>query len=332
MLHFAIIGCGRIAIRHAENIKRVGILAAVCDIEEEKAIKFAQTYNTQAFTSLLDLLQSGITIDVVVICTPNGFHAEHSIKALMAGKHVLCEKPMSLTTEDAHQMRDTALKYSKKLFVVKQNRYNPPVLFVKTLLDEQKLGKILSFQLNCFWNRPQAYYTGDWRGTKSLDGGLLYTQFSHFIDLLFWLLGDVKNVTGIKENFGLRDNLEIEDSGVAIIRMEDGAIGTLNYTINSYQQNMEGSLSLFGEKGTVKIGGQYLNVLEFKSLQDDVEFINDFQCKPNHYGFYEGSMSNHHKVYDALAAALLNNENVLPDEEEAVKTIKIIEQIYAAIN
>lgn len=330
MFRFALIGCGRIAIRHAENIIRIGKLAAVCDIDEEKALSFAQTYNALPFNSITDLLQSGVEIDVVVICTPNGYHAEHSIKALMAGKHVLCEKPMCLTSEEARHMRDTALKYNKRLFVVKQNRYNPPVVFIKSILDENKLGRILSFQVNCFWNRPQEYYTGDWRGTNELDGGLLFTQFSHFIDLLYWFLGDVEKVVGFKENFGLRKHLDFEDTGVAIMQMKRGVIGTLHYTINSHQQNMEGSLTLFGEKGTVKIGGQYLNLLEWNMLQEEIKFVNDSQSKPNEYGFYVGSMSNHHKVYDALTEALLQNKTTLPDEEESVKTIQIIEQIYAA--
>jgi UDP-N-acetyl-2-amino-2-deoxyglucuronate dehydrogenase len=330
MYKFAIVGCGRIAHRHAENVKRIGELTAVCDIKQEIANSFAEQYCCKSYYSIDDLLENEKAIDVVVVCSPNGLHAEHSIKSLQRGKHVLCEKPMCIAIEAAWSMRDTAHFFRRNLFIVKQNRFNPPVQFVKRLLDEEKLGKILSFQLNCFWNRPQEYYDGGWRGTKTLDGGLLYTQFSHFVDLLYWFLGEVEEVQGFKKNNGLRKHLEFEDTGVANLKMKNGALGTINYTVNSYKHNTEGSLTLLGEKGTVKIGGQYLNTIEYQNVDGSSLFKNDLASSANNYGFYTGSMSNHHLVYDELTKALNNQKHQLPQPIEALKTVEIIQQIYKA--
>ena len=331
MYKFAIIGCGRIARRHAENILRVGELAAACDIETRKADEFAASYKSKAYYSIDELLEREKDIDVIVVCTPNGLHAEHSIKSLQGGKHVLCEKPMCIAMEAAWSMMDTAHFFRRKLYIVKQNRFNPPVQFVKNLLKEEKLGRILSFEVNCFWNRPQEYYDGGWRGSKAMDGGLLYTQFSHFIDLLYWFLGDVEEVAGYTKNFGFRSNLDFEDTGIAMLKMKSGSIGTINYTINSYKKNVEGSLSMIGEKGSIKIGGQYLNTVEWQSLDENFYYEDDLQtANANNYGFYTGSMSNHDKVYDEFIKALDNVPNSLPKPAEALKTIEIIRKIYKA--
>lgn len=329
MYKFGLVGCGNISNRHAENIKRVGSLAAVCDISPEKALHLAVIHASKAYYSIDDLLENEPHIDIVVVCTPNGLHAEHTIKSLHAGKHVLCEKPMCLTTVDGWKMVKAAEERKRKIFVVKQNRYNEPVQHVKRLLQQGKLGKIFSFQVNCFWNRPQAYYLNSWRGTKELDGGILYTQFSHFIDLLYWLLGDVEEVKGYKHSNGNRLHFEIEDTGVAILKLKSGAVGTLNYSINSYSKNLEGSISIIGEKGSVKIGGQYLNTLEWHEVADEPKPKLISSPSANDYGFYQGSMSNHHKVYDELMLSL-NGTGSLLQAKDAIATIDIIEKIYAA--
>lgn len=325
--NFAIIGCGRIAKRHAEQINKVGRLVAVCDIVLENAAELAGDYGAKIYLSIEDLLAKEPTVDIVSICTPNGLHAPHAILSLKAGKHVLCEKPLCLSVTEAREMIDIATLFDKKLFVVKQNRYNPPVQYVKELLEDDKLGKIFSFQINCFWNRPNEYYLDSWKGTKNMDGGTLFTQFSHFIDLLYWLLGDVKTVKSITRNFEHPVN-EIEDSGVVIIEMLGGAIGTLNYTVNSYQKNMEGSFSIFGKKGTIKIGGQYLNTIEYQCV--DGEEIKTLPAgKPaNTYGFYQGSMSNHDKVYEHLIKALHEPGYEFASALDGLKTVEIIEKIY----
>lgn len=327
---FAIIGCGQIAGRHVEQIKNNGQLVAVCDIIPEKADSFSKNFSATPYYHIDDLLRKEIEIDVVVVCTPNGLHAEHSIKSLQANKHVLCEKPMAITTPDARRMIDAEKQTGKKLFVVKQNRFNPPVVFLKKLVDEKKLGKIFSFQLNCFWNRPEAYYQNTWKGTKDLDGGTLFTQFSHFIDLLYWLSGDVASVHGTRNNFLHKNSIEFEDTGVAFMQMKNGSIGTINYTINSNAKNMEGSLTLFGEKGTVKIGGQYLNELEYFSVEGALAPDLPKGNPANQYGYYEGSMSNHHKVYEHLIKALDDPSYNFINSEETLKTIEIIEKIYKA--
>ncbi|MBC7936259.1 MAG: Gfo/Idh/MocA family oxidoreductase [Rhizobacter sp.] len=326
---FAIIGCGRIGRRHAEQIIKVGTLVAVCDIVYENAFELAENYGANLYLAIDELLENEPGIEIVSICTPNGLHAEHSIRSLKAKKHVLCEKPLCIHLEDAKKMLYAAQNANRQLFVVKQNRYNPPVVAVKKLLADFRLGKILSFQVNCFWNRPNSYYSDTWKGTKKMDGGSLYTQFSHFIDLMYWLLGDVKTVKAITKNFEHRV-LEIEDTGVVIIETMGGAIGTLNFTVNSYQKNMEGSFTIFGEQGTIKIGGQYLNELEYQCIEG--EPIADLPAgnPANSYGFYQGSMSNHDKVYENLVKAIADPTHEMASAFDGMKTVEIIEKIYAA--
>ena len=325
-LNFAIIGCGRIARRHAEQMLRHGKLVAVCDIIPEKADEFAKLYNAKAYYSIEELLLAETDLNLVVVCTPNGLHATHSIKALEAGNDVLCEKPLCIAVEEGKMMIATAEKAGKKLFVVKQNRYNPPVSFLKDLIVTGKLGKIYSFQINCFWNRPEAYYTG-WKGSKELDGGTLFTQFSHFIDLLYWLLGDVAAVKTMSKKFA-HPSIEFEDTGVVAFEMQSGAIGSLNYTVNSFEKNMEGSFTIFAEKGTVKIGGQYLNELEYCHVAGIEKPNLPIGNPANGYGFYQGSMSNHDKVYENLIKALEDDKHEVASAEDGLKTVEIIQRIY----
>ncbi len=329
-IQFAIIGCGRIAQRHAVHIKNRGVLAAVCDVVKEKADQLAKEYNAIPFYSIDELLKAETSLDVVSVCTPNGLHAEHSIKALKAGFHVLCEKPMALRVADCEMMINSAEKAGKRLFIIKQNRYNPPVVAVKKALDENRLGKIYNIQLNCFWNRGVDYYANSWKGTRKLDGGTLFTQFSHFIDLLYWMIGDVIDVQSMMHNYSHRGTIEFEDTGVAMLKFANGAIGSINYTVNSFGKNMEGSLTIFGEKGTVKIGGQYLNELEYQNIQDYTIGELPAGNVANQYGAYQGSMSNHDKVYDNLIDVLLNNGTMTTSAWDGLKTVSIIEKIYSA--
>lgn len=331
ILKFGIIGCGRIAQRHAEHIQKIGKLEAVCDVINAKATELAQKYEASAYTQVEDLLQGHPDLDVVAICSPNGLHAEHSIKALKSGFHVLCEKPMALNVHDCGEMINAAEKANRRLFIVKQNRFNPPVAAVKKIIDEGRLGKIYSVQLNCFWNRNEAYYKNSWKGTRSLDGGTLYTQFSHFIDLLYWLIGDIRNVHAFGNNYHHENIIEFEDAGTICMKFYNGVIGTINYTVNCYEKNMEGSLTIFAEKGTVKIGGQYLNELEYQK-------IDGFEIKdlppgnpPNNYGQYQGSMSNHDKVYQNLSDVLTGNGVIATNGFEGLKTVEIIDKIYTAM-
>lgn len=329
-LSFAIIGCGNIAKRHAEQIQVVGKLLAVCDIIRSKAEELGKKYNAEVFSSIEELFANKKEIDIAVICTPNGLHAAHSIISLQAGCHVLCEKPMAINSFDCLAMIQEGEKAGKHLFVVKQNRFNPPVAAVKKLLDEKMLGNIYSIQLNCFWNRGANYYENSWKGTMALDGGTLFTQFSHFIDLLYWMFGDVKQVKAFKRNFAHQNIIEFEDTGVVILEFENGVVGTINYTVNSFKKNMEGSLTIFGEKGTVKIGGEYLNELEYQQIDDHVISNLPVGNKANEYGSYQGSMSNHDKVYKNLVDVINKNAVMAASSRDGLKTVEIIEKIYAA--
>lgn len=328
-LRFALVGCGRIAARHAEQIKRVADLVAVCDIDLKKAEAFGNTYGAKVYTGIDDLLSIENELDVVSVCTPNGLHAQHSIKAFRKGLHVVCEKPMAISVFDCGEMIKEAEKANRRLFVVKQNRYNPPVKAVKDAIDGNKLGKIFSVQLCCFWNRNEEYYSGsDWKGTKELDGGTLFTQFSHFIDLLYWMFGDIRRAEAITRNYNHQGIIEFEDSGAVILEFYNGITGTINFTVNSFSKNMEGSLTVFGEKGTVKIGGQYLNELEYQDIKDFK--ITDLPPgnPPNNYGKYTGSMSNHNKVYDNVVDVLLHEGIIGTNGFEGLKTVEIIDKIY----
>ncbi len=330
-LNFAIVGCGRIAQRHAQHIQNVGKLRAVCDIVESRAKQLGKEHDAPYFTSIDEMLADcADEIDVVAVCTPNGLHGEHTIKSFKEGCHVLCEKPMAISVQDCGRMIQAGEHASRRLFVVKQNRYNPPVVAVKELLDSGLLGNVYSAHLNCFWNRNAAYYQDTWKGSKNLDGGCLYTQFSHFIDLLYWMVGDVQDVSAVTGNFCHQGLIEFEDAGSALLRFHNGAIGSVNFTINSYEKNMEGSLTLFCEKGSVKIGGQYLNELEYQSLEGEkIEGLPQGR-PPNEYGQYQGSMSNHDRVYENVVDVLHNGGVIGTAAFEGLKTVEIIDKIYTA--
>lgn len=329
MIKFAIVGCGRIGERHAKHINNVGKLVAIADIDIYKTQKLVNQYQVPAYSSLDDLLNSGVEIDVLAVCTPNGLHAEHSIKALKAGCHVLCEKPMALSVHDCGEMIQAAEKANRRLFIVKQNRYNPPVVKVKELIENGSLGKIQSVHLSCVWNRNEGYYKNTWKGSKGLDGGILYTQFSHFIDLIYWLVGDVRQVKSFTKNTSQRTDIEFEDTSVVACEFYNGAIGTMHFTINSHKKNMEGAITLMAEKGTIKIGGQYLNELEYQNI-DGLDSIEVEVGNPvNNYGDYQGSMSNHDKVYQNVVDVLRKGDVIATNGFEGLKTIEIIDKIYS---
>lgn len=327
-LKFAIVGCGRIGNRHAKHIANNGILKAVCDVDLDKADILAKEYGTSAYPSIEDMLANEKDLDLVAVCSPNGLHAAHSIKVLKNGIHVLCEKPMATSVYDCGEMIKAAESANKRLMIVKQNRFNPPVEAVKRLIDSGKLGRIFSVQLSCFWNRNEDYYHNSWKGSLDLDGGTLYTQFSHFIDLLYWMIGDVKNVEAFGGNFNHQGIAEFDDNGVIALKFYNGAIGTINYTVNSFGKNMEGSLTIFGENGTVKIGGQYLNELEYQNIDGEVIGNLPEGNTANNYGQYQGSMSNHDRVYENVVEVLTNDGVISANGFEGLKTVEIIDKIY----
>lgn len=329
IVRFAILGCGKIGARHAEKLQEVSgaRLVAVCDIVPERAESLSKNYNCRAYYNLNDLLQDK-EIDFVNVCTPSGLHAEHSIQSLKNSKHVLCEKPMAIKTSDAIQMTEVARSKGKLLFVVKQNRYNPPVKLIRQLVNDGKLGKPIKCVVNMFWNRNDNYYKNDlWRGTLQLDGGTIYTQASHFVDLMLEFMGKPKSVFAY---MGTQNhNIEVEDTGIVVTEFENGAFGAINYTTCAFNKNLEGSLALFGSKGTVKIGGEYLNTIDYFEVENMPNYsLEKSDASANDYGTYKGSMSNHDKVFEDIVSRFndFKKNSQLVSGEDAVMTVKFIDK------
>jgi UDP-N-acetyl-2-amino-2-deoxyglucuronate dehydrogenase len=324
-IKFAIVGLGNIGTRHAEHIlqNNNAELVDVCDINTTTLNAYK---NINTHTSIENLLQH-TTADVINICTPNYLHATHTIQALQANKHVVCEKPMSTSTADADHMIQAATTVNKTIFVVKQNRYNPPVQQVKQLIDNKLLGKLLLINVNCFWNRNDNYYTSNWRGDKIKDGGCLYTQFSHFVDILYYLCGYCTPLHSIMQN-SMHPNISIEDNGICTLQTKDGALVNFNYSTCSHDKNMEGAITIIAEHGTVKIGGQYLNTIEYQNIKNvQLEPIN-ITAKANNYGLYQGSMSNHDKMINNVINTLRGTETIMTNAKEGRDVVKMIEGMY----
>ncbi len=325
---FAIIGCGRIAEKHAEQISRIGNLVAVCDANLEKAEKFASAFDIPFYDSLITLLQKEKDVDIVSICTPNGLHAAQTITSLAAGKHVLCEKPLCTKVSDALEMILAAKTSGKKLFIVKSTRYNPVVLAIKSLINDGKLGKIYSFQLNCIWNRPGSYYANSWKGSKDMDGGTLFTQFSHYIDVMLWFFGETASIEGFRSNLAHEACVEFEDSGCIALEMKSGALGTVHYSVNAINKNQEVSLCIVGEKGSIKLGGEYMNELIYQEpfLIDPLALANEKSGQDAVKS--KSSLSNHDKVYENVVKSLSGEKSAITDGEDALKTVVFIEEFY----
>jgi UDP-N-acetyl-2-amino-2-deoxyglucuronate dehydrogenase len=330
LVKFAIVGCGNIGSRHIavvdaqENAK----ISALCDIDREKADKYSTMYgNIPFFTSYEEML-SKTDADVINICTPHGLHAPMAIAAANHGKNVLVEKPMALTSEEADQMIAAGEKNHVRIMVVKQNRYNIPIALTKKALSSGKLGKIYMVICNVLWNRHEGYYNdSNWRGRKALEGGALYTQVSHFLDLMIWWFGDVVQASSQIATFS--HDIEIEDNGTSRMVFDSGVMGSLNWSTSVYNKNYEGSITILGENGTIKIGGQYLNKIDFWDVQsmplpEDIAFVD----KPNSYGKYQGTSSNHDKVINDVVADLLFERHNTVEGDEGIKTIRAIELIY----
>jgi predicted dehydrogenase len=334
-IRFAVVGCGHIGKRHIEMIQRnpEAELVAACDILSPENLNFPSSLLLSPFSfshSLEDLLNAEATFDVLNICTPNGLHAEMAIRALETGHHVVIEKPMALNTVDAGKILSTAEKQEKKVFCVMQNRYSPPSVWIKDLVDSGKLGKRFLVQINCYWNRDARYYqSGSWHGDKSMDGGTLFTQFSHFIDLMYWLFGDIRGIKARFEDFNHQTLTGFEDSGVVSFEFVNGGIGVLNYSTSVYDKNFESSVTIIAENGTIKIGGQYMNEVEYCHVKDYEMPVLPPTNPGNDYGAYKGSAQNHHYVIDNVVNVLKNTgEKITTNANEGYKVVDIIERIY----
>lgn len=333
MIYFAIIGMGNIGIRHARHIAQhpETALLAVCDIQSKRLTVLSEQYPyAKQFADYHQLLQIP-ALDVVNVCTPNYLHADMSVAALEAGKHVVCEKPMALSTAECERMIDAAAANERKLFVVKQNRYNPPVVAVKQLLDTGVLGKVYQINVNCFWNRNDDYYLhSEWHGRKALDGGCLFTQCSHFVDVMYYLIGKVNCVGGIIKNAGHGSAIEFEDTGSFVLESLSGAIIGFNFSTCAFAHNMEGSITIIAQNGTVKIGGQYLNTIEYQQINNKIHIDLPPQAGNsfNDYGTYRGSMSNHDKIIQNVVDTLQNRADIATSGEEGKCVVEIIENMY----
>jgi UDP-N-acetyl-2-amino-2-deoxyglucuronate dehydrogenase len=258
VMRFAVVGCGRIAPRHLQSLRDLPCArtVAVADVIESRAARLAKEYDATPYTDYRRMLERD-DIDVVNICTPSGLHAQMGIDALQAGKHVIVEKPMALSLADADRLIDTAAATGRKLCVVLQNRYNPPMQDLRRVVDEGRLGRVLLGNATVRWYRPQEYYEDGWHGTWALDGGALMNQSIHHIDALQWLMGPAQSVFAYTGT--LAHQMEAEDAGVATIRFAEGRLGVVEGSTLTYPENLEGSVALFGECGSVKVGGTALN-------------------------------------------------------------------------
>ena len=331
IIKFAVIGCGHIGKRHAEMICRnkEAELVALIDIKNKEELNIDQ-YQVPFFQSLEQFLASGINCDVINIATPNGHHAEHALACLKNGRHVVIEKPLALTKADAEKIIFEALHHHKQVFAVMQNRYSPPSVWIKEMVESGRLGKIYMVQLNCYWNRDDRYYRpGGWHGTKELDGGTLFTQFSHFIDIMYWLFGDIRNIQGRFHDFNHQHLTEFEDSGMVSFDFINGGMGSINYSTAVWDKNMESSMTIVAGNGSVKIGGQYMNDVEYCHVKD-YEMPELPPTNPgNDYGAYKGSAQNHNFVIDNVVDVLKNNGTITTNALEGLKVVDMIERIYS---
>jgi predicted dehydrogenase len=332
MLKFALIGCGRIAKRHAELLGTSQIkgasLAAVCDIVEARARRLGKTYEVPAYTDLCDLARRE-AVDVFVVLTPSGYHAQNVCALAEYRQHIVVEKPMALTLEDADAMIRACDRNGVKLFVVKQNRFNVPVLKLREALEAGRFGKLVLGTVRVRWCRTQAYYDQDeWRGTWALDGGVLSNQASHHIDLLEWMMGPVESVFA-KAATAL-SRIEAEDTAVVVLRFRNGALGVIEATTATRPTDLEGSISILGEGGSVEIGGFAVNEMKTwrftEPMVGDDEVMKRYSINPpNVYGF------GHQAYYEHLVRCLVEDQPHLVDGLEGRKSLELISAIYESI-
>jgi predicted dehydrogenase len=332
VLRFALVGCGRIAHKHAELLGKGQIngaqLVAVCDNQTARAEEFGSKYEVPYFTDMHEMVRA-VDPDIISVLTPSGYHAEQVVGLAPYKKHIVVEKPMALTLDDADRMISTCDQYGVRLFVVKQNRFNVPVVKLRKALDEGRFGKMVMGTVRVRWCRPQKYYDMDsWRGTWAYDGGVLTNQASHHIDLLMWMMGDVQSVFAKSDTFLV--NTETEDTAVVLLRFRSGALGVIEATTATRPKDLEGSLSLLGEKGSVEISGFAVNEIRHwnfsEETDEDAEVKNQYSVNPpNVYGFG-------HKAYlEHVVSCIEDSKAMLVDGLVGRKSLEVITAIYESI-
>lgn len=326
-IKFALVGCGRISANHFGSLEKHADsceLVAVCDIVSSRANEAASKYNAVAYYCLEDMLAAG-GFDAVILTTPSGLHPTQTIMCAEAGFHVVTEKPMATRMSDGIEMVKACDKAGVRLFVVKQNRRNETIQMVKKAVDEGRFGRIYSVACNVFWTRPQEYYDHDeWRGTWEFDGGAFMNQASHYVDLMEWLIGSVESVQSYTAT--LARNIETEDSGVVAIRYRSGALGTMNVSMLTYPRNLEGSITIIGEKGTVRVGGLAVNKIDHWEFADkrpeDENVMNANYATTSVYGF------GHPLYYANVIETLCGKADPLTDGREGLKSLEFLIAIY----
>lgn len=330
IIKFAVVGCGRIGTRHATMIQEnpEAELVAIIDtnpLVEEKA----KSIDVPFYNSIEEYLQNGPHAHVVTIATPNGLHASQAIQVLDAQRHVVIEKPMALHKKDAEAIIAKSKEVDREVFVVMQNRYSPPSVWLKEVVDSKKLGDIYMVQLNCYWNRDERYYhAGNWHGDKELDGGTLFTQFSHFVDMMYWLFGDITNINARFADYKHQTVTDFEDSGLINFEFTNGGHGSINYSTAVFEQNLESSITIIAENGSIKVSGQYMNEVEYCHIKGykmpDLPETNP----SNNYGTYQGSAANHSYVIQNIADVLKSRQTITTNANEGLMVVDIIERIY----
>lgn len=326
-LTFGLVGCGRISAKHIEALQAHGgtaVLTDVCDIDPEALARAMEATGATGHASLAELLAKG-SCDTVVLCTPSGLHPWQAIEAASAGKNVVTEKPMATRWQDGLAMVRACDKAGVKLFVVKQNRKNATLKLLKRAIDEGRFGRIFMVNVNVFWTRPQDYYdSADWRGTWEIDGGAFMNQASHYVDLLDWLIGPVANVNAMTAT--LQRNIQVEDTGVLNVRWRSGALGSMNVTMLTYPKNLEGSITILGEKGSVRVGGVAVNEIQhwdFANKRDyDATIASSNYATDSVYGF------GHHAYYDNVIDTLRGEAEAETDGREGLKSLELLIATY----
>ena len=326
-LRVAVVGCGRISARHLDAIARHADdleLAAVCEIKPDRLQEHARRFGVPGYRRYEEMLQKE-NLDLVALCTPSGLHPEQTILAAKHGVHVITEKPMATRWADGVRMVKACDEAGVRLFVVKQNRYNRTLQLLKRAIDQGRFGRIYLVQVNVFWTRPQSYYDQDaWRGTWELDGGALMNQASHYVDLLTWLIGPVDRVHAMTGT--LARNIEVEDTAVVNVRWRNGALGSVAVTMLTYPKNFEGSITILGERGTVRVGGVAVNEIlhwEFADAAPEDEEVASVSYKTDSvYGF------GHVRYYRNVIDVMRGEDEPMTDGREGLKSLELLIAAY----
>ena len=325
-IKLGLVGCGRISKNHFDTIEfyKADIeLKAICDVDEKILRDLEERYKVNSYIDIVSMLDQE-DLDLVILCTPSGIHAKQTILCANHGVNVLTEKPMATRWEDGIKMVKACDEANVRLFVVKQNRYNKTIELLKRASEEERFGRIHTVNINVFWTRPQEYYDqAKWRGTWEFDGGAFMNQASHYVDLLDWIVGPVEKIHAI---LSTTRNIEVEDSGVLNIKWRSGAIGSMSVTMLTYPKNLEGSITILGDKGTVKIGGVAVNEIEHWDFEDSKEY--DAEVKDATYETSSVYGFGHPAYYKNVIDVLKNGATPNTDGREGLKSLEIIIASY----